>query len=86
VDKQEASKFLKELLIKCKLDSNTYILMEPDPKDVLSTGYKVRIKTIMDNECRQEIKKITKKYDLAVSEEQYQIVVYKPKYSKLNLS
>lgn len=86
MDKQEATKFLKTLLIECKLDSNSYFLMEPDAKDALSTGYKVRIKKIMDNECRQQIKRITKKHNLAVREEQNQIVVYKPKYSSLNLS
>ena len=86
MDKQEASKFLKTLLIECKLDSNSYVLLEPDEKDALSTGYKVRIQKIMDNECRQQIKRITTKYDLAVKEEQNQIVVYKPKYRSLDLS
>ncbi|HSQ48584.1 MAG TPA: hypothetical protein VLL96_02750 [Candidatus Deferrimicrobiaceae bacterium] len=86
MDKQEASKFLKTLLIECKMDSNSYVLLEPDAKDALSTGYKVRIQKIMDNECRQQIKRITKKYNLAVKEEQNQIVVYKPKYRSLDLS
>ena len=79
MNKQEASSFLKELLTKCKMDSNSFILIEPNPNDALSTGYKVRIKTILNNECRQQIKEITKKHDLAVIEEQTQIVIYKPK-------
>ncbi len=79
MNKQEASTFLKELLTKCKMDSDSFILVEPNPKDTLSTGYKVRVKTILNNECRQQIKEITKKHDLAVIEEQIQIIIYKPK-------
>ena len=81
MNKQEASTFLKSLLTECKLDSNSFILLEPNPADTLSTGYKIRIKTILDNDCRQLIKGITKKHDLAVVEEQNQIIVYKPKSS-----
>ena len=79
MNKQEASSFLKELLAKCKMDSDSFILVEPNPSDTLSTGYKVRIKTVLNNECRKQIREITKKYDLAVIEEQIQIIIYKPK-------
>jgi len=79
MNKQEASTFLKELLIKCKLDSDSFVLLEPNPRDTLSTGYRITIKTVLDNECRQQIKEITKKHDLAVVEEKNQIIVYKPK-------
>ncbi len=79
MNKQEASGLLKMLLTECKLDSNSFILLEPNPQDSLSTGYKIRIKTIMDNDCRQQVKGITKRHDLAVVEEQNQIIVYKPK-------
>jgi hypothetical protein len=83
MNKQEASSFLKELLAECKLVSDSFILMEPNPEDTLSTGYKIRIKTILDNERRQRLREITKKYDLAVIEEQIQIIVYKPKSNSL---
>jgi hypothetical protein len=86
VDKKQASKFLKTLLTECKLDSNSYVLVDPAPEDALSTGYKIKVKAIMDNDCRQQIKRITKKHNLAVSEEQDQIVVYKPKSSSLDIS
>jgi hypothetical protein len=79
MNKQEASSFLKELLSNCKLDSDSFILVAPNPKDTLSTGYKVRIKTVLNNECRQQIRKITKNHDLGVIEEQTQIIIYKPK-------
>ncbi len=79
MNKQEASSFLKELLAVCKLDSNSFILIDPNPKDTLSTGYKIRIKTVLERDCRQRLREITKKYDLAVIEEENQIIVYKPK-------
>ncbi len=79
MNKQEATYFLKELLAECKLDSDSFILMEPNPKDTLSTGYKIKIKTVLENDCRQEFRGITKKYNLAVIEEPNQIIVYKPK-------
>ncbi len=79
MNKQEASSFLKELLARCKMDSNSFILVEPNLKDTISTGYKVRIKTVLNNECRQQIKEITRKHDLAVIEEEIQIIIYKPK-------
>jgi hypothetical protein len=79
MNKQEASTLLKELLTECKLDSNSFILLEPNSEDTLSTGFKIRIETTMDNECRKQLREITKKYDLTVVEEQNQIIVYKPK-------
>ena len=79
MNKRKASSLLKELLAKCNLGSDSFVLMEPDPKDVLSKGYRIRIKTILDNECRQKLREITKKHDLAVIDEQIQIIVYKPK-------
>jgi hypothetical protein len=78
MNKLEARSFLKELLAECKLDSDSFILMEPNPNDVLSSGYKIRIITILDGECRQRLREITRKFDLGVIEEQNQIIVYKP--------
>jgi hypothetical protein len=79
MNKKEASTYLKEFLVKCKLDSDSFIFLEPNPKDTLSTGYKIRITTTINNECRQQIREITKENNLAVIEEQNQIVIYKPK-------
>jgi hypothetical protein len=78
MNKQEASTFLKELLIKCQLNSESFMLMEPDPKSTLSNGYQIRIKTILNNENRQQLKEISKKHNLVVIEEHTQIIVYKP--------
>ena len=84
MDKKEAASCLKELLTKCDLKSDSFILMEPNPNDELSKGYKVRVIASMNNNCREQVKKITKKYDLAIMEEQNQIIVYKPKSTQID--
>ena len=38
----------------------------------------------MNNACREQIKTITKKLDLAVIEEHNQIIVYNPKSTQLD--
>jgi hypothetical protein len=83
MDKKEASAFLKELLVECKLDKNSFVLMEPNPQDALSTGYKIRVAATLNNEVRQRLREITKRHDLAVIEEQVQIIIYKPKNKSL---
>ena len=82
MNKKEASSFLKEVLSKCNLDSESFVLVEPNPKDALSAGYKLRIKTTLDNECRQRLRQITKEHNLAVIEETSEITVYKPNSAK----
>lgn len=82
MNKQEASSLLKEVISKCSLDSESFFLVEPNPEDTLSTGYKLRIKTILNNQCRQQLIQITKEHNLAVIEEQTQITVYKPELKK----
>ncbi len=79
MNKKEASSFLKEVLTKCNLNSESFVLVEPKSNDLLSAGYKLRIKTILDNECRQQLRQITKEHNLAVIEETTEITVYKPK-------
>jgi hypothetical protein len=79
MNRQDATYFLKELLVQCSLDSDSFILLEPNPKDTRSIGYTIRIKTVLENKCRGKLREITKKYNLAVIEEQNQIIVYKPK-------
>ncbi len=85
MNKQEAASYLKEFLNKCNLGSDSFILEEPNPNDTLSKGYKIRIIASMNNACREQIKKITKKHDLAVIEEQNEIIVYKPKSTQLDI-
>jgi len=72
-------------LSECKLDKNSFTLIEPNSSDTLSTGYKVKIKTVLDNDCKLKITKITKKHDLGIIIEESQIVVYKPKPNQLNI-
>ena len=85
MNKKEAVSCLKEFLTKCDLTSDSFILMEPNSKDTLSKGYKIRIIAHMSNACRIQVKAITKKHDLAVREEQNQIIVYKPKSNHLDI-
>jgi len=85
MDKQEATSCLKELLAKCNLSSDSFILVEPNPNDALSKGYKIRIIASMNNICREQVKKITKEHDVAVIEEQNQMIVYKPKSNQLDI-
>ena len=84
MDRKEASSCLKELLAKCDLASDSFMLIEPNRSDTLSKGYKIRIMASMSNACREQVKTITKKHDLAVIEEQNQIIAYKPKSTQID--
>jgi hypothetical protein len=84
LDKKEAASCLKEVLTKCNLTSDSFILVEPKPNDALSKGYKMRITASMSNACREQVKTITKKRGLAVIDEQNQIIVYKPKSTQID--
>ena len=86
MNKQEASFYLKEFLTKCNLTSDSFILVEPNTNDTLSEGYKIRIIASINNACREQVKTITKKHDLAVIEEKNQIIVYKPKSVQLDIA
>ena len=78
MNKQEASCVLKDLLAECSLDMNSFVLVEPNPKYTLSTGYTIRVKATLDNDCRQQLRSLTKKHNLAVIEEKTEIIIYKP--------
>ena len=84
MDRKEASSCLKELLAKCDIASDSFMLIEPNRSDTLSKGYKIRIMASMSNACREQVKTITKKHDLAVIEEQNQIIAYKPKSTQID--
>ena len=84
MDRKEASSCLKELLAKCDLASDSFMLIEPKPSDTLSKGYKICIMASMSNACREQVKTITKKHDLAVIEDQNQIIAYKPKSTQID--
>jgi len=60
------------------------MLIAPNRNDTLSKGYKIRIKASMSNACREQVKTITKKHDLAIIEEQNQIIAYKPKSTQID--
>jgi hypothetical protein len=54
-------------------------LIHSNPSDEKSTGYQLRIKTLLDGETRQQLQNIAKKHSLALREEQGKVVIYKPK-------
>jgi hypothetical protein len=85
MNKKEASTFEKKVLTECKIDPQSTTLVEPNPEDALSTGYKVKIETVMQNECRLRLKEIAEKYDLAIIEGHSQIIIYKPKGSQITI-
>jgi hypothetical protein len=85
MNKKEARTFEKKVLTECKIDPNSSTLLEPNSGDTISTGYKVQIKAVMQNECRLRLKEITKKNDLAIKEENNQIIIYKPKGSQITI-
>jgi hypothetical protein len=60
------------------------MLIEPNRSDTISKGYKIRIMASMSNACREQVKTITKKHDLAVIEDQNQIIAYKPKSTQID--
>ena len=84
MDRKEASSCLKELLAKCDLASDSFMLIEPNRSDTISKGYKIRIMASMSNACREQVKTITKKHDLAVIEEKNQIIIYRPKSTQID--
>jgi len=84
LDRKEASSCLKELLTKCNLGSDSFILVEPNPHDALSDGYRIRVKASLNSNCRDQVKTITKKRDLAVIEEENQIIIYRPKSNQID--
>jgi hypothetical protein len=84
MNKQEAASYLKEILNKCNLASDSFSLIEPNSKDTLSKGYKIRIIASMNKACREQVKTITKKHDLAVIEEKNQIIIYRPKSTQID--
>ena len=84
LNRKEASSCLKELVTKCDLAFNSFILVKPNPNDTMSMGYKIRIMASMSEACREQVKTITKKHNLAVIEEQSQIIAYTPKSTQID--
>ena len=76
VDRNEAIAVLKEITAKCSYVS-LIDLIPPKSKDVLSRGYRINIKTLLNDQDRKEIQKIIDSHRLAIKEKDENIIVYK---------
>ena len=54
-------------------------LIESKPNNLKATGYQVRIRAVLSNESAQQIRSIAEKLNLAILEENGEVVIYKPK-------
>ena len=75
----EAAEILKEILVTCdNIEGKSIKLMPPDADSVLSKGCQIHIQKAtcdVENSC---VRRIAKKYDLAVHVEDTFLVLYKP--------
>ncbi len=75
----EAAEILKEILLTCgNIEGKSIKLMPHDADSVLSNGYQIHIQKARcdaENVC---IRRIAKKYDLALHVEDNFMVLYKP--------
>jgi hypothetical protein len=80
MNRDEAVVCLKEITNSCiDLSPNAVTLVNSEPDDPLSTGYRVHIKAVMDNYIRQQIRNIVENRSLKLKEENDELVIYQPK-------
>jgi hypothetical protein len=78
--RHEAVTCLKEIANNCSnMSPDSVTLYNSKPDDSLSTGYQVHIKTVLDDETKQQLQNIAEKHSLALKEEKGKVVIYKPK-------
>jgi hypothetical protein len=78
--REEAVTYLKEITRVCEnLSPHAITLTSSRPADALSAGYQVRIKTELDEESKRQIQVIVEKNNLAIAEENGEIIIYRPK-------
>jgi hypothetical protein len=80
MQREEAVTRLKEITSVCEnLSPHAITLTSSKPADAISTGYQVRIKTELDEESKRQIQAIADKYNLTFTEENGEIIIYRPK-------
>ena len=80
MNRHEAVTFLKEITNSCaNMSPDSVTLFHSKMDDPNSMGYQVHIKTILDNETKQQIRNIVEKHSLALKEEKDKVVIYKPR-------
>ena len=72
--------YLKEMNLNCRhMSLNVVDLVNLRLDDQFSTGYQVRVQTLLDNETKQLIRLIATNHNLALNEGQGKVVIYHPK-------
>ena len=80
MNRNEAVTYLKEINNSCKsMSPDAVTLLHSSPNDPNTIGYKIHIKTMLDNENKQQVTNIAKKHNLAVKEEKGEVIIYQPK-------
>ena len=78
--REEAILVLKELFEKCtNLDGHYLELIPPNAASLLSGGYQIQIKAILDEETRTCMQDVLMKYQLTIKvEEANSFIIYRP--------
>ena len=83
MDREEAIKLFKEIIADCNINITSVSLVAPRQDDVLSDGFQLQIKSLLNDSERQVIHKIVENYQLAWKEISGKIIIYKPKAETL---
>ncbi len=74
----EAVNYLKEVLIRCQELSPSSVCFE-NYKDTQTENYRVYIKGTIYESDREKLRALAKEHNLAMQENENEVVVYKPK-------
>lgn len=78
MNRDEVITLLKKICSSCKtISPDSIVLTIPNPNNKISTGYRVRIKSV-DQENKNQIRCIIDDYGLSFFEDKEEIVIYKP--------
>ncbi len=78
LDRAEAIRVLKEIIVCTNCYSPFVALMPPNARNLLSKGYQIHIKTQLDKSQRDMLEDILKKNKLALEEDKETLIIYKP--------
>ena len=78
MDREEAIALFREITNNCNINVTSVNLVPPRTNDILSKGYQLHIKSLMDNCERGIIQKIVANHHLALKEIEEKIIIYKP--------
>jgi len=80
LNRTEAVAIYKEIMNSCEdMRASAVNLIESKSNNLKATGYQVRIRAVLSSEGAQQIRDIAEKLNLAVIEENGEVVIYTPK-------